>query len=75
MQIKNWNVVRESSVRVGLVIVKVKIVPFVEAMKILSGCLPFSDYQAQNRFLPRTTLAFFYQLSGGNSRKTSEPLK
>jgi len=30
----------------------VKIVPFVEAMKILSGCPPFSDYPAQDRFFP-----------------------
>jgi hypothetical protein len=63
-------VIRETSVRVGLFIVRVKIVPVVEAMKILSGSPPFSDYPAQDRFLSLAMPAFFYQLSGGNSRKT-----
>jgi hypothetical protein len=40
----------------GLFLVRVKIVPVVEAMKILSGCLPFSDYPAQDRFFPFSSL-------------------
>jgi len=35
----------------GLFLVGVKIVPVGEAMKILSGCPPFSDYPAQDRFI------------------------
>jgi hypothetical protein len=34
----------------GLFLVGVKIVPVGEAMKILSGCPPFSDYPAQDGF-------------------------
>jgi hypothetical protein len=49
---KDGDEVRGASVRVGLVIVGVKIVPVGEAMRILSGCAPFSDYPAQDRFFP-----------------------
>jgi len=40
----------------GLFLVGVKIVPVGEAMKILSGCSPFSDYPAQDRFFPFSSL-------------------
>jgi len=59
----------------GLFVFRVKIVPVGEAMRILSGCPPFSDYPAQDRFLSLAMPTFFYQLSGGNSRKTWDLLK
>jgi len=34
----------------GLFLGGVKSVPVGEAMRILSGCMPFSDYPAQDRF-------------------------
>jgi hypothetical protein len=49
---RSGDTVRGASVRVGLGILRVKIVPVFEAMKILSGGPPFSDYPAQDRFFP-----------------------
>jgi hypothetical protein len=40
----------------GLFLVGVKIVPVGEAMKILSGCPPFSDYPAQDRCYPLSSV-------------------
>jgi len=65
MQIKNWNVIREASARIGLFIVRLKIVPVFAATKILSGYLPCSDYQAQNRFFPLKTLIISTKYQGG----------
>jgi len=51
LEIRGWgSEIREASMRGGLFLFKVKIVPVVEAMKILSGCPPFSDYPAQDGF-------------------------
>jgi len=47
---------REASVRLALCVFRVKIVPVGEAMKILSGCPPFSDYPAQDRFYPLSSV-------------------